>query len=192
MRNSILTAAFCCCLALPSLAQQSSRLLEWKKGALLEWGNFKGKADPADMVHAAVTYAGIEVKIDNVEFLSGHTTFIAKGVFDQHQSWAHPERRDSRVLSHEQIHFDIAEVYARKLQQKLNSQKIRKQDREKVKKLQQLYTQAQLATQSRFDEESLHGLNTSVEQAWRRQIDQELRFTTSSLQIMPQTFTSKK
>ncbi len=192
MQSSFLTLLFCCLMAIPSMGQKKSSLLHWKHDKALKWADFKGRPDATDVVHAAVTYAGIDVSVENVELLTGITTFNARAVFDQYQSWVHPSRKDQRILAHEQLHFDITEVYARKLQKKLNSSKIRKHDKQRIKELKQIYTQAQLATQSRFDEETLHGLNSEREEEWRIKIHQELKSTGPELHILPEQEASKK
>lgn len=39
--------------------------------------------------------------------------------FSPRQSWYHKDMADDHLLSHEQLHFDITELYARKLRKKI-------------------------------------------------------------------------
>lgn len=163
-------------------AQQPGNFLRWEEGKPLRWHHFKGRPEAEDKVHAAVTFAGIDLKADRINLL-GEITFRAHAVFDQQQSWSFPERQTPEILQHEQLHFDIAEVYARKLERKLNALRIRKGQKAAAKELQQRYTRAQLACQARYDAETVHGLNRQQQQAWRALIRQELNNPSSWLEL---------
>lgn len=163
-------------------AQQKGNYIVWEEGELLRWQHFKGEPDAGDQVHAAVTFAGIELKVEKVNVL-GEITFKAKAVFDQQQSWSYPNRQTATILQHEQLHFDIAEVYARKLERKLNALRIRQSQKEAAKKLLDRYSRAQLACQARYDHETVHGLNQQQQQAWRELIRQELANPSPQLEL---------
>lgn len=169
-------------LQLSAPAQQAGNFLSWDKGTPLNWHHFKGTPDAEDKVHAAVTFAGIDLKAERVNLL-GEITFSARAVFDQQQSWSYPERQTPEILQHEQLHFDIAEVYARKLERKLNSLNIRQGQKAAAKELLQRYTRAQLACQARYDAETVHGLNRQQQQAWHELIRRELSNPSSRLEL---------
>lgn len=169
------------CLSAP--AQQSAHFLYWEEGKPLNWQHFKGKPDTKDKVHAAVTFAGIDLQVEGVNLL-GEITFRARAVFDQQLSWAFAERQNPAILQHEQMHFNIAEVYARKLERKLNSLKIRQSQKAAASKLLQRYTQAQLASQARYDSQTVHGLNHKKQQAWQELIGQELSNPSPRLEML--------
>lgn len=163
-------------------AQQQDDYVVWEEGNGLRWQHFKGAPDAGDQVHAAVTFAGIELKVEKVNLL-GEITFKAQAVFDQQQSWSYPNRQTATILQHEQLHFDIAEVYARKLERKLNALRIRQGQKAAAKKLLDRYTRAQLACQARYDRETVHGLHPQQQQAWRELIRQELANPSSQLEL---------
>lgn len=165
-------------------AQTTGDYISWEEGRLLGWHHFKGAPDPADKVHAAVTYAGIDLQVERTK-LKGELIFRARAVFDQQQSWAHPQRQEALILRHEQAHFDITEVYARKLEKKLNALKLRRQDKKIVKQLLDQYTRAQLATQANYDAQTVHGLHGDQQQAWRELIDRELANPSPRLELSP-------
>ena len=152
--------------------------LIWQRRRPLQWHDFKGKPETADKIHGAVTFAGLDVEVED----RGPLRFSVVAIFDQHRSWVHPEKKDAKLLAHEQLHFDIAAVYAIKLEQKLNSLR-NKWNRKKVKELISLYKQAQLETQDRYDEDSLHGIRQEQQQAWRSLIHQELKATSSQIHL---------
>jgi hypothetical protein len=178
-------------LTMASSYGQQARHLAWKSNAPLQWVHFQGKPEADDHVHGAVTYAGIEVLVDQVLFPSGNIRFKARAIFDQKRSWVKAGEPDSTLLAHEQLHFDITEVYARKLMQKLNELQLSKKDKAVVKKWQKRYWQAQLNAQKLYDRESVHGLHFEQQQAWRTLIDAELRQTDSQLSLQQTTYAGK-
>lgn len=157
-----------------SVSKNPDRYIHWQAAHPLKWENFKGKPEKDDVVHGAVTYAGIDLQVEKVHLLSGEITFKAIGVFDQKNSWVKTEKRDPQLLAHEQLHFDIAELYARKLERKLNSLKLSRQDKKTIKKWQDHFRKAQLSLQKRYDHETLHGIRAKEQEAWRRDIRMQL------------------
>ena len=157
-----------------TIEKNKGTFIYWQKGKTLKWENFKGQMDHSDVVHGAVTFAGIDLKVAKIHPWSGEITFEASGIFDMDLSWVKPGTMDAQLLAHEQLHFDIAEVFARKLQAKLNSLRLTHKDSKKIKSLQQTYTHKQLELQKKYDEETLHGLRTEKQKAWRHAIDQQL------------------
>lgn len=158
---------------LAAVAVQAQALLPWSAQRLLIWEDFKGKPDAPELVWAAATFAGLSLEIADVN-MAGRVSFKVQAVFDRQRSWAHPDRRDAAVLAHEQLHFDIAEMYARRLERKLNAMKLKVKDKTVAKKLVAQYNQAQMKEQERFDKECVHGLNQEHEGSWRTKVDREL------------------
>lgn len=170
---------------------QQARHLAWSSKAPLQWVHFQGKPETDDQVHGAVTYAGIEVLVDQVLFPSGNIRFKAHAIFDQKRSWVKKGQPDSALLAHEQLHFDITEVYARKLMHKLNELRLSKKDKALVKKWQKRYQEAQLNAQKLYDRESVHGLHFEQQQAWRTLIDAELQQTDLRLRLQHNAYALK-
>lgn len=165
-----------------SFAQQAN-LFSWREGVPLQWSHFQGKPEIADKVHGAVTYAGFDMEVEKIHFPGGHLRFKARAVFDRKRSWVKAGEPDSLLLAHEQLHFDITEIYARKLMHKLNSLQLRKKDKLLLKKWQNHYWQAQLKAQKQYDRDSMHGLRFEEQQAWRSLINAELRSTSPLLDL---------
>lgn len=99
-----------------ALAQENT--LPWAWELRLAWSDFHGAPD-ATSHFAAVTWSGIRYQLQ----CTGDTlTYAVLAVFDPARSWAKPElvRRpyaSTLILQHEQVHFDIAELLARRLRQ---------------------------------------------------------------------------
>lgn len=156
------------------IAQAQEGILPWSYERLLVWSDFVGQPDEPESIYAAATYAGLSLDVTDVSF-SGRVSFKVRAVFDSHRSWVNTARLDDALLAHEQLHFDIAEVYARRLERKLNAMQLKVRDKEVAKKLLAQYNTAQMQEQKRFDKECVHGLNREHEHKWRSKIDRELR-----------------
>lgn len=165
---------------LPFSLPSEPAYLVWQKRRPLQWHDFKGRPEYTNHIHAAVTYAGLDVQLQD----DGPIRFRVEAVFDPQLSWVHPKKKDPQLLAHEQLHFDITEVYARKLENKLNSLN-NKRDRKKIKELIADYKQLQLNAQAQYDKESLHGIRQESQQAWRMLIDRELQQPSYRLFLRP-------
>lgn len=155
-------------------AQSNKNFKRWNFDVPLQWSDFSGKPDSPDTEFAAATYAGLELDVAEVN-LSGRVTFKVRAVFDSQRSWAHPDRKDDHVLAHEQLHFDITEIYARRLERKLNAMQLKVKDKDIAKKLAMQYNEAQMKEQERFDKECVHGLDRRNQEGWRSNVDRELK-----------------
>lgn len=153
-------------------AQTSPALRPWHSGPLT-WVEFKGQPEKHDHIHGAVTYAGIALEILNIDFW-GNVTFRAYAVFDGGRSWTKSGQGDEDLLAHEQLHFDIAEVYARRLEKKLNDMKLKRREARIAKKLHDQYNNEQLQVQARYDEETIHGLSKPIQARWAELVAQHL------------------
>lgn len=155
-------------------AQSDKGFKRWNLDLPLAWTDFSGKPDSPDTDFAAATYAGLELDVVEVSYL-GYVTFKVRAVFDSHRSWAHPDRQDEHVLAHEQLHFDITEIFARRLERKLNAMKLKVKDKDVAKKLALQYNEAQMKEQERFDKDCVHGLDRNNQKSWRNNVDRELK-----------------
>jgi hypothetical protein len=160
-------------LQVPLIAQSVGQLA-WSVQRPLTWADFKGKPEAQDDLHAATTYAGIRLEVEEVAFPSGKITFKTEALFDPQRSWAHPERIDEHVLAHEQLHFDIAEMYSRQLAHKLNSLSLTSKNKHLAQKYFKQYSLLQLKAQQQYDRECAHGLDKQQQINWRSKVDKEL------------------
>ncbi|MBX9449849.1 MAG: hypothetical protein KL787_09070 [Taibaiella sp.] len=85
--------------------------LHWSKDRKLTWDDFQGIPDTTSTGMAG-TSSGFVTKS---KYTSDSTiSIVVSAVFYKKESWVKAEFKDSATLNHEQGHFDIAEVYARK------------------------------------------------------------------------------
>jgi len=108
----------CCCIANAALTartppgQNPTELIEWSKNRKLRRADFKGAGalrtgvGARSMIEIQASWACAEDRLDAK----------IRAVFDpQKSTWPGGLRSDSLLLEHEQTHFDIAELVARKI-----------------------------------------------------------------------------
>ncbi|HVK46985.1 MAG TPA: DUF922 domain-containing protein, partial [Pseudobacter sp.] len=105
------------CLLSWQSVQQQPPSIPWSETRKLGWGDFKARPDPSS-ANAAMTNS-----IINIEFNFDDTSldYTINCRFDKNRSWV--KVRTIPVLQHEQGHFDIAEIYARKLAREMSGYK---------------------------------------------------------------------
>lgn len=99
----------------------------WSENRKLEWADFRAENEPHAYNATALTYCGIEYGVSALTSLYGNNTkYIVKCIFFPEKSWvtADVTQRTAEVLKHEQTHFDLCEVYARRLYKELTNTKI--------------------------------------------------------------------
>ncbi len=86
----------------------------WDKNRKLEWADFQSKSRPNTSNAAATTFCGISYLLNSPtkKFTSGQVKI--ESFFIPSKSWAHLEHKTDIILMHEQSHFDIAELFARR------------------------------------------------------------------------------
>ncbi|MFD0798000.1 DUF922 domain-containing protein [Maribacter chungangensis] len=102
---------------------QDFETVSWKAEERLSWDDFRGDV-PQNARAAAITASGITYSFstsgtkDNIQVDFKIDTF-----FYPAKSWYQPALCDSVILSHEQLHFDISELFARKFKKRLENEK---------------------------------------------------------------------
>jgi hypothetical protein len=89
--------------------------ITWSTSRKLTWDDFKGKPDKS-MSAAALTYTDIHV---GASIVDGKTQVLVDNFFDTKLSWS-KNKTSVALLAHEQLHFDITELYTRKIRKRLN------------------------------------------------------------------------
>jgi predicted secreted Zn-dependent protease len=97
-------------------------------------------------------------------------------VFYPHKSWT--KVKTNHILAHEQGHFDISQLFTRKLYKELKAYKFRPEtvDRD-VQAIYQRITQEQAAYQNLYDKETNYSRNAAGQESWLQRIEKELTET---------------
>jgi len=150
---------------------QSDNKIFWKEKAILTWDDFKGKPD-ASSPYKALTESviNIEIKTKGMEaFLTIHN------YFDKNQSWT-KTKTDANLLNHEQMHFNIAEIWTRKLREKLKGKTFEiKTFQTELNSMHSEIHRESKAMQAEYDKETEHSVNTVNQQKWNKKITSELQ-----------------
>jgi hypothetical protein len=110
------------------------------------------------------------------------TSLTVTNAVDCSLSWAIASRTSPEALHHEQLHFDLHEVYRRLLENTLRPMTFQASSESACQSLNTLVTsksaeilQRAQNTQLRFDNESANGLNLQAQAAWEIEIANLLR-----------------
>lgn len=150
--------------------------IHWSPQRKLTWDDFKGTLSATSYFNfGAVSSCDLKMETNRLSVFK-KPKFYTEAVFNCYISWVRPRARgDSTTLAHEQCHFDIAELYRRKLQQQLQQPGISVLELEEAVKRMSRDIGKQMAKRNDvYDEETDHGLNRQRQQEWQLLIAAEL------------------
>lgn len=81
---------------------------------------------------------------------------------------------DTRLLAHEQLHFDMVELYARKMRQFLQGCNKRRVSTAEITATLGSMDEELHRMQARYDDVTSHGLKWRAQNAWNRQVQASL------------------
>jgi hypothetical protein len=150
-------------------AQTTKEHIEWNEFYELRWDDFRGK--PAD---DAAGDAGTSVQIQAKPYkVKDNVKYDVYTLFNREKSWSRDQ--SAQLLVHEQLHFDLAEVFARKIRKK-----IREMTEAGVRDIKAINTAIQAILEEsneadlQYDLETLHGALDQKQALWARKIQDEL------------------
>lgn len=150
-----------------AIAQEAEEeLINWSSSKRLTWADYKASPDPAsDAAASTTTYLVISYNLSNENF-----SYKIESKFSRTRSWG--LHKTQYILSHEQGHFDIAEVFARKLNKKMSEYVFnRKTYQKELKKIYQDILAEKEEVQNRYDKETNHSINKEKQAEWLKKIE---------------------
>jgi Bacterial protein of unknown function (DUF922) len=149
---------------------KDEELIDWKPSPLLTWGDYKGKPDPnSDAAASTTTYLGIEYKMDDKGF-----AWKIQCRFSITRSWG--RSKTDHILKHEQGHFDIAELFARKLHKRMKEYQFNKTTyKNDLKTIYNGITADKEAFQDLYDDETDHSRKKEQQAEWEKKIEKMLK-----------------
>lgn len=158
-------------------AQDDQEKIAWEED-ILTWEDFKGKPD-LNSDFKANTNTGI-IYSWGLRKANGEVTlkYEVYNNFYPQLSWVNPGSKVNHLLKHEQLHFDISELHARKLRKKLSEIDLEQLDANSKQLLNDLYSEIdreRSAMQKIFDKESMHSVNREQEIKWQKFVKEELQ-----------------
>ncbi len=152
-------------------AQIDTNRIYWKLTYKLKWSDFQGQPDTT-VEYAAITSSGIKYPY---LFNDSSFTFEVFAFFDKQESWK-KKLVDSYILEHEQLHFDITELFARKLKEKLCKLiPKRKSIQSDIQSIANKIIQEKDDMQNLYDRETNFSQNVKQQVKWKQKIRLELK-----------------
>ncbi len=153
-----------------TLAQDPAEdALTWSAGRKLTWSDYKASPNPkSDAAATTSTSLSIDYHISASQF-----SYTIKSWFSRSRSWG--RHKTDYILSHEQGHFDIAEIYARKLHQRMSTYQFNKNNYQK--ELNRIYNEVadeKAAVQQQYDRETRHSIDEVRQAEWLKKISRML------------------
>lgn len=144
----------------------------WHVDSMLQWDDFKGFTTIKN-AHDASTNCNIAYYFD----IQNDTIFFEVNAYlDRNKSWRKKMKCDLDLLMHEQIHFDIAELYARLLRKELYEFPIPKNNiTDTVKRIYRNHINAYKQEQEKFDRLSMNGHNKVAQNAYHANLARHMR-----------------
>ncbi len=149
-----------------SFSQNSDEeLMEWTSSRQLTWNDYKGNPDPnSDAAASTTTYLGIEYKMDEKGL-----AWNIQCRFSKSRSWG--RNKTDFILRHEQGHFDIAEIFARKLNKKMTEYQFDKTtSKSDLKNIYSGVTAEKETFQDLYDKETDHSRKKEIQEEWLKKI----------------------
>ena len=160
---------------------QTDIFISWEAKAPLKWEDFEGKAKTNYGYHA-LTRGVMNYDFENLS----NTSFklILKVKFDKKLSWVLKGKETDELLRHEQVHFDIYELYARKFMKKLSLSKFNNIQTfsDKVTALFKNNFAELSKFQKLYDKETNHSKDEQMQKKWeqkmKRKLEEHLDYST--------------
>ncbi len=163
------------------LGQQKSMvndsILEWNSKDGLSWSDYLGTPNE-DVFGYAMTSYKIEiipsdVLVDENDMVIGYENLSVKANFYKYYSWTID--RSNNLLQHEQLHFDIAELFARKMRKEYRKSQANKDASfNTYLELHNFFWKKCRKYQIKYDDETRHGLEEEINEKWIVKVNEEL------------------
>ena len=137
--------------------------IRWEDSRRLAFADFKGDV-PAVTPWAATTSSEINFYYESVN--NKLTKVVVYASFNQEKSWM--KKRLPEVLSHEQLHFDITEVFARKFYHEVLKKNTA--DKKELNNLFQKVNNECQQTQHDYDDATDHGVVEDAQAKWSEKV----------------------
>lgn len=151
-------------------------LLFWKDRNDLTWLDFQGNINHHTPHIVAITASSI---IHYSGCQDGKIIYEVNACFEKDKSWVRAEGLNDYHLKHEQLHFDITELYARKLRDKLKNTSFKCHEKEKFDTFVKNHLVYWQAEQIQYDIDTQHSNNKTEQKKWEDKVKKELLLYTN-------------
>jgi hypothetical protein len=154
------------------LETKNGLAIEWSPDVKLKWSDFKSKRRVSKGFSVATSTCGFgyegTIRGDEI-FLDIYVHFYC------YDSWKNPDYHMNDVLQHEQLHFDICELYGRKFYKEIL--RLKKKNQFNEKSLEALYNSMVKEYdeyQDLYDAQTGHSTKTMKQLEWNNRIEADL------------------
>jgi hypothetical protein len=168
-----------CILSLFFLNKDPVEQFTYQERSQLSWKDFKG-VPPKNIKNFASVNSGIGYTFSSKTINSKVVLNIqVESYFYPQLSWKKNINENNRnLLQHEQLHWDISELYARKLRAAYKRYVPKKNPKKEIDFIFKRFEKERQKTQNSYDLETKHGLIRTLQIRWNDKIKEEL-FKTS-------------
>lgn len=153
-----------------ALQAQEEPAIRWEPGLELSWSDFRG-TPPESRRIAATTASGISYAYNATWNGLGYVLDLeVEAHFYPEKSWYHPEICDQGVLAHEQLHFDITALFARRLRARLESRVYGDDLQAEVRHMFAEVNRELAAFQERYDRETDFSRDPEAQGRWGQEV----------------------
>lgn len=143
----------------------------WKESRPLQWADFLGAVKDTSE-YDAESFA--EVTYHYTFKGPKNFSFEVQAGFNKNSSWFRKQTCCGDLLKHEQIHFDIAELFARKMREMFERYDYSQNFPQEIVEIFNIKKDEYWAMQLRYDEETNHSLNKKKQKEWENYIHNQL------------------
>ena len=155
--------------------QPNDDSFRWDESHRLQWSDFRGNPD-VNSEAAAITASGLIFDFSARTTSTRLVDFTAtvEAYFYPNQSWYKKGHVSTIVLAHEQLHFDITELHARKLRKQIDETSFSMNIKKEISKLHININKELKEFQIKYDSESDYSRNVENQKEWQVFVNQEL------------------
>ena len=150
-----------------AFAQSAADSLSWDENRKLTWDDFQGKPEEKT-IFGARTYTDIKYKL----YDSGTgCRIVVRCLFLKKISWKADQNITPYSLQHEQLHFDLSELYARKLRKAFKEYKYSKDSVSyNVAAIYKKICAEKTEFNNQYDKETFHQVDRTRQLIWNNKI----------------------
>ncbi len=170
----------CVSLFTISLFAQSPGGIEYAATGSFDWDLFKGKINPQHITTMGKNTGAVTVSslsYNTVKFTSNSVILKVTAKFHPTESWTrYPKLKNpGHALNHEKRHFDLCEIYARKIRQRISETHFTRRNlNSQLKTIFADLTKEHAAEQFNYDGQTNHSIDPEQQILWNKAIDQRL------------------
>jgi hypothetical protein len=159
--------------------QVNDTIIVWQADFLLTWNDFQGKPGENVYARAQTSYkieiVPREVLVDEEDNIQGFEKLTVEAQFYKKKSFKALSNYTASLLRHEQLHFDIAELFARKIRARFTE--LKEENEAKFSLYWEHYSALWMECrklQKEYDTTTNHGRELFINKKWETTIQQEL------------------